>query len=373
MCFFQAPKRGEVAQLSFRQKVDQLDIIGTLVFLPAVICLLLGLQWGGSKYAWSNAKVIVLLIFAGVLATAFVGIQIWKQEKATVPPRIIKQRSIAFGAWYSFWLGAVYFLLIYYVSLLVVLVRVCHQLCIGPLLTAEMQLPIWFQAIKGVSATTSGVMNLPLIMAHVISALLAGGLITMLGYYTPFMIISSILVSIGTGLLTTWKVDTGHAMWIGYQATCGLGSGLGMNQPLMAAQTVLALDDVSIGTASVIFSQTLGGAIFISAGQTIFTNTLLSNIHVAVPQLDPAIVLATGATEVKSAVRPDLIEAVTVAYNGALVRIFYLAVSLACLTILGSMGMEWRSVKENSGVAGILELPGVEMDERRTRVSASKS
>lgn len=71
------------------------------------------------------------------------------------------------------------------------------------------QLPIWFQAVKGVSATQSGVQNLPLIMAHVISALLAGVLITLTGYYTPFMLISSVLVSLGTGFLTTFNPSTG--------------------------------------------------------------------------------------------------------------------------------------------------------------------
>ena len=72
------------------------------------------------------------------------------------------------------------------------------------LLLTMMQLTAtdWFQSIKGVSATISGVMNLPLIMAQVIAALLAGGLITLTGYYTPFMIISCILVSVGTGLTT---------------------------------------------------------------------------------------------------------------------------------------------------------------------------
>lgn len=234
------------------------------------------------------------------------------------------------------------------------------QLCIYARSLTDLKLPIWFQAIKGVSATESGVMNLPLIMAHVTSALLAGGLITVLGYYTPFMLISSVLASIGAGLLTTWKIDTRHAMWIGYQAIFGLGSGLGMNQPLMAAQTVLALDDVSIGTASVIFSQTLGGAIFISAGQNIFTNKLLSSLRQAVPQLDPAIILATGATDLRTTVHPDLIHAVIVTYNGSLIHVFYLATGLACLTILGSLGMQWRSVKEKKDGAEPLELTRVE-------------
>lgn len=72
------------------------------------------------------------------------------------------------------------------------------------------QLLIYFQATRGISATKSGVMNLPLIMAHVIAALLAGGLITALGYYTPFILISS-LTPIRTGLLTTWTPTTPHA------------------------------------------------------------------------------------------------------------------------------------------------------------------
>ena len=186
-------------------------------------------------------------------------------------------------------------------------------------------------------------------MAHVISALIAGILMTSIGYYTPFMLISSVLVPIGAGLLTTWHVDTGHATWIGYQACFGLGSGLGMNQPLMAAQTVLALDDVSIGTASVIFAQTLGGAIFISAGKNIFENHLLQGLLAVVPQLDPKTVLATGATNLRSVVKPEFIEAVVEVYNDYLVRAFELATALACLTAVGSLGMEWRSVKKGSG------------------------
>lgn len=327
--FFKAPSR-EASTLSFRQKLDELDFLGTLVFLPSIVCLLLGLQWGGTRYAWSSGRVIALMILAALFAASFVVIQIWKQDKATVPPRIIRQRSIASGAWFSFWIGGAYFLLIYY-------------------------LPIWFQAIKAVSATKSGVMNLPLIMAHVIAALLAGILITSIGYYTPFMIISSVLVSTGTGLLTTWHVNTGHAMWIGYQACFGLGSGLGMNQPLMAAQTVLALDDVSVGTAIVIFAQTLGGAVFISVGENLFVNHLVQGLRAVVPQLDPKIVLATGATNLRSVVGPKAIGAVIEVYDESLVRAFKLATALACLTAMGALGMEWRSVKKGEGGAARIE------------------
>lgn len=192
-------------------------------------------------------------------------------------------------------------------------------------------------------------MNLPLIMTHVVAALLAGVIISIAGYYTPFMIVSSILMSVGAGLISTWKVETGHSKWIGYQALFGLGCGLGMNQPLIAAQTVLHIDDVSVGTALVIFGQTLGGAIFISAGENIFTNKLLQGLRSAAPELDPAVVLATGATELRKAVQPQFLQAVIFAYNEALIKAFYAAVALSSLTIIGSLGVEWRSVKESEG------------------------
>lgn len=127
-------------------------------------------------------------------------------------------------------------------------------------------LPIWFQAIKGVSAVRSGIMNIPMVLSLVVSSIIAGGLITATGYYTPFMIASSILMSIGAGLITTFERDTGHAKWIGYQTLYGLGVGLGMQQAGMAAQTVLSKQDIPTGTALMFFAQSLGGALFISVG-----------------------------------------------------------------------------------------------------------
>lgn len=60
-------------------------------------------------------------------------------------------------------------------------------------------------------------MNLPAILGLVIVSMLAGGLVTYFGYYTPFMLLSSVLMAIGAGLLSTFETTTGHAAWIGYQ------------------------------------------------------------------------------------------------------------------------------------------------------------
>ncbi|KAJ7667073.1 putative MFS multidrug transporter [Mycena rosella] len=318
--FFKAPGSHRKAEsMSLMDRIQQFDPLGTVIFVPSIVCLLLALQWGGSKYPWSDGRIIALFVVFGVLIAAFVGIQIWKQEEATVPPRILKQRSIMSGAWFALCLGSSFFILVYF-------------------------LPIWFQAIKGVSAVKSGIDNLPMILSLVVSSLIAGGVITVVGYYTPFMIVSTILMAVGSGLISTFSTTTGHAHWIGFQVIYGLGVGFGMQQPIIAAQTVLSLQDIPTGTSLIMFMQTLGGALFVSVGQNVFTNKLVSGLA-QVPGVNSAIVLSAGATSLRNSVDAQILPAVLSVYNQALVSAYYVSVAMACLSLIGSLAIEWKSVK----------------------------
>ncbi|KAJ6603604.1 putative efflux pump antibiotic resistance protein [Mycena vulgaris] len=319
---FKMPRSGVVKPepATFTQRLALFDPWGTLVFVPAIVCLLLALQWGGSKYPWKSARIIALFCVFGVLISIFIGIQVWKQDRATIPPRILKQRSIWSSAAYSFAIGAAFFILAFY-------------------------LPIWFQAIRGVSAVHSGIDNLPMILSLVVASIFAGGLITKIGYYSPFMIASSLLTAIGTGLISTLKVNSSHKKWMSFEIICGLGVGLGMQQPMLAAQNVLVLKDVPIGTSIIMFSQTLGGALFISIAQNVFTNKLVSGLLANVPGVSPVLVLSAGATSLKDAVAPEFLAGVLEAYNQALVSAFYVAIAMSCLSLLGALVVEWRSIK----------------------------
>lgn len=159
------------------------------------------------------------------------------------------------------------------------------------------------------------------------------------------MIASSIITAVGAGLLTTLKPDSGHAKWIGYQALTGIGIGLGMQQPLIAVQTVLDMSDVPTGTSIIIFAQTLGGALFVSIGQNVFTNKLVEGLDEYAPTIDPLIVLKTGATAIQSTVDHAVLPGVTLAYNNGLTMAFLVAAVMAATTIIGSGAIEWKSVK----------------------------
>ncbi len=291
-----------------------------MFFLPSIVCLLLALQWGGSTYAWSNGRIIALLVLFGLLFIFFIGVQIWKQELATVPPRILRQRSIAACVWYTFCVGGSMITLIYF-------------------------LPIWFQAINNVDAVQSGIRTLPLVLSLVVAAILGGGLVTRFGYYTPFMIFCSIFTAIGAGLLTTLKVDSSHSKWIGYQVIYGFGLGLGMQQGSVAAQTVLSKKDASTGASLMFFAQGLGGSIALSVANNLFASHLGSGLG-RLSGLDAAIVVKTGATELRTVVDDGSLGVVLIAYNAAVMKAFQVAVALSCIGVLGALATEWKSVKK---------------------------
>ena len=167
------------------------------------------------------------------------------------------------------------------------------------------------------------------------------------------MIAGTIIMSIGFGMITTFKPDTGSSAWIGLQALAGIGVGVGMQQPLMAVQTVLDISDVPTGTAVLIFLQTIGGALFVSVAENVFENKLISGVAHYAPGLDPTIVLTVGATNIQSYLAekaPQYLSGVILAYNDALVKAFTVATAMAALSIIGSATIEWKSVKGKKNV-----------------------
>jgi hypothetical protein len=87
--------------LTIRQQLGKLDLLGNFFLFPCIICLLLALQWGGTTYPWSNGRIIALFVVFGVLFICFIAVQVMKPETATIPKRIIMNRNIIGGMWYT--------------------------------------------------------------------------------------------------------------------------------------------------------------------------------------------------------------------------------------------------------------------------------
>ncbi|KKY16570.1 putative mfs aflatoxin efflux [Diplodia seriata] len=306
-------------KLPWIQKLSQLDVLGTAVLIPGVVCLLLALQWGGNTYAWSNGRIVALLTLGVILLVAFAAVQVCLPKTATIPPRIFKQRSIVAGCWATVCIGSSQYICVYF-------------------------LPVWFQSIKGSSAVESGIQLLPLLLSMVLASILGGLTTTKIGYYTPLAIVGTCIMAVGAGLLTTLQVGTSEGKWIGYQILYGFGMGLCFQAPNLAAQTVLPTADVPVGTSLMFFSQLLGAAVFVSVGQNVLDNQLVSRLSGLLPGFDAKLVTEGGATSLLVGLPAHLREAGLVAYNEALRNVFQIGLILACLTVLGTAALEWRSV-----------------------------
>jgi hypothetical protein len=314
--------------LSVLQRIGKLDIIGASILVPAVVCLLLALQWGGSTYPWKNSRIIGLFIGFGLLTAIFIFSQIRLGDKGTLPPRFFRNRNVVCALAFAFFFGSGFFSLIFYLA-------------------------IYFQSVQGSSATHAGIQLLPLLISTVISSIVTGGLITAIGYYVPVMLFCMILFSIGAGLITTFSLTTPLSRWFGYQVITGLGIGVGFQGGVVTVQTVLPLVDVPVATACVSFFQTLGGALFISVAQTLFQNGLLSGIEKNAPQIDAQVFLKSGATQIRQILtdlhQMDALEAVLQAYVDGLTHCYWITTACAIAAFFVVCGLEWKSVKKGHG------------------------
>jgi hypothetical protein len=105
-----------------------------------------------------------------------------------------------------------------------------------------------------------------------------GAIVTVVGYYTPFIYFGTALFTVGAGLIYTLKVDSPAGRWIGYQILAGFGAGGAVQLPFIATQVVLPAKDMPTGNSLAVFFNSLGGAIAISIAQNIFQNTLIKEL-----------------------------------------------------------------------------------------------
>ncbi|KAF7616622.1 hypothetical protein AFCA_005166 [Aspergillus flavus] len=314
------PPKSNYEPASIGTHLKRVDPLGMFFFVPAIVSLLLALQWGGSTYSWSNSRVIALFVLFGVLILLFAAVQILRPETATIPARVITQRSMFCAALYTLFISSSMILMVYF-------------------------LPIWFQTVKLVSPIQSGIYTLPLMLSMVLATFIAGFMTQKTGYYVPAMYICPCVLSVGLGLMSTFNLDTDLSHWIGYQFLSGFGLGFGMQVSGLVVQRVLPFADVPIGIALVFFLQQLGGSVFATIGQSILTNYLMPQLS-DIPGLDAREILNNGATNLASVVPSEYMVQVQQAYNGACTKSFLAAMGLSLAGLLASLGMEWKSIKK---------------------------
>ncbi|KAI1761976.1 MFS general substrate transporter [Hypoxylon sp. FL1150] len=192
-------------QQSAIKRLQNLDGLGFLLFAGSLTMLLLALQWGGNAYSWNSSTIIGLFVGFGVVVALFIPWQLRLQDEALIPPRLFtSHRNVWLICASSFFVNGPFQAIIYW-------------------------LPIWFQAVLGVSPTQSGVDYLPTVISDVLASFIGSAIVMQLGYWNPFLLLSECFVSIGGGLLSTLYPGINIGRWIGFQIFGGIGYSLATN------------------------------------------------------------------------------------------------------------------------------------------------
>lgn len=322
MMLFFHPKAGKHSHRGVLERVLDLDIFGNVLLLGSSIMLFLALEYTTQGTPWRSAKIIGLLVGCGIVAILFLVWQWWKGDAALMPPRIMTQRTVSASCGMA--------LMTY-----------------AALINLTFFLPIWFQAVRGVSAMQSGVNMIPYFVVNSAFTLGAGIFVSAVGYTTPPAVIGCAIGTIGLGLMTTLKVDTPTVQWAGYQVITSAGFGMAIQQGFTAVQTVLEPDDMAVGTSAVVASQSLGGALFLSVGNSIFQSCLVkATAEHVLKDINVKELIDGGAASFRQLVPDNDLPLMLEVYNKALATVFTISIPLGVLSVVMSCFIEWKSVKQ---------------------------
>ncbi|KAF5583054.1 major facilitator (MFS1) transporter [Fusarium subglutinans] len=316
---FKTPAGVKVVDATLKEKLLQMDFIGTALVMGASLSLLLALQYGGVTHAWNSSVVIGLLVGFVLMIIALILVEFWLGERAMLTPRLIFQRTVWVNAVWSFFFAGSYFITLYY-------------------------LPIYFQSIDNQSPIGSGVRNIPLIALFSVATFASGKAITKTGTAAPYLVVSSIIVTIASGLLYTLDIGTSTGKWVGYQILAGFGYGVGLQVPVVISQAFAAPSDMAPVTSIIIFSRTIGGTFLITAAQSGFINQILQKLSSTAPTVDPTLVTETGATTLRQNFSGAELNGILHAYAWGIKVAFAITIAACGITAITSLFTKWTNI-----------------------------
>ena len=234
-----------------KEGLAAIDWIGTLSILAVTLMLLLGLNFGGTVFAWTSAKVICLIVFGTLMIGVFIFTEKRVAKYPLMPLEIFNGRS----------------------NIAVFVAGVSQAIAyIGP----EYYLPLYFQSVKQASPLRSGVLILPITVSEAVMAIGSGVIMHSTGRYREIIWTGLLLMTLGTGLYITFDTETSIEQLVGLQLIGGVGCGLLFNAPVIAIQNTVSQANTSTATASYGFVRAIATSVSIVIGGVVFQNGMNS-------------------------------------------------------------------------------------------------
>ncbi|MFC7260539.1 MDR family MFS transporter [Streptomyces lutosisoli] len=235
-----------------------IDCAGIALVALASCALVLGLEWGGSEYAWGSAMIIGLFIGSVVLYVAFVLVEL-RAKDPMLPMSLFRQPVFTVCAVLSFIVGFA-------------------------MLGAMTYLPTYVQYVNGSSATMSGVRTLPMVLGLLITLMVSGSVISATGRYKVFPIVGTAVMGVGLFLMSTMDRNTSTFLMSLNMFLLGLGIGLAMQVLTIAVQNTVPHSQLGTATSRVTFFRTIGSSFGTAIFGTLYQSQLDDNLGAAVAE-----------------------------------------------------------------------------------------
>ncbi|MDF2937361.1 MAG: drug resistance transporter, EmrB/QacA subfamily [Paenibacillaceae bacterium] len=233
-----------------RKESESIDYWGSLFLTLAIVPLLLGFSWAGTKYAWSSPQTIGLFAAAVVFLLIFILVE--TRAKSPVLPLSLFRNDI------------------------VTLSNVIGFIMNAGMMGALIYLPFFVQGVEGISPTYSGYVTMPMSLAMVFVSAMTGRMITKTGKYKKFALLGfPIMVA---GMLIMAYMDS---VWLAVIAMIVFGAGLGLGMPVfsLTVQNAVKPNELGVATASSQLFRNMGGTIGVAVMGTIMTTSLKHNMQ----------------------------------------------------------------------------------------------
>ncbi|KFH62441.1 hypothetical protein MVEG_11650 [Podila verticillata NRRL 6337] len=287
-----------------------LGVVTIVSLLFASSCLSPG---GGTTYAWDSPVIIVLFIVAALLFIVLAWVES-RAVEAVIPPRLFFNKTVLVLFIVNFLTGMAFLGVIFYS-------------------------PIYFQVVKGASATASGLHLLPMVLGLVISSIASGAAMAKVKDYRIFIWVGTVMVSVGVGLCMLLDADSNMGEQIGFLLIVGLGIGLILQTCMLAAQAAVEKEDMAVVTALCGFMNSIGGGIGIAMCSALFNNHLAANF-VLFSDAAKKVILEHNITESITAVQelPEPVKTMVIeAYVNTFQFIFKCITPIACAAFVMSL------------------------------------
>ncbi|MFH8612559.1 MDR family MFS transporter [Streptomyces sp. NPDC018029] len=223
-----------------------IDYVGALLLVVCIVSFVLVVTWGGVEHAWDSHVIVTLAALSAAALAGFVHAQS-RAVEPVLPPHLFRRRNFCLMAVLSFTNGFVMF-------------------------GAVLYLPLYQQAVHGVSATGSGLLLLPMLAALVLASQLSGRTVARTGRYKIFQLTGSAAMLTGTLLLSHLGTGTSRPTAALFMALLGAGMGFLGQNVMTVAQNSVGTQDVGVASAAMTLFRTLGQSVGVAVMGTLFNH-----------------------------------------------------------------------------------------------------